>query len=58
MFGNIVALTEEDYAEGIEETLPLTPPSMEGSIYNLQGQRMNSLQRGLNVVDGKKIYVK
>jgi hypothetical protein len=28
------------------------------SIYNLNGQRMKQLQRGLNVVDGKKIYVK
>ena len=29
-----------------------------GSIYNLQGQRINLLQKGLNIVDGKKIYVK
>ena len=28
------------------------------SIYNLNGQRMKQLQRGLNVVDGKKIWVK
>ena len=25
-------------------------------IYNLQGQRLNSLQKGLNIVNGKKIY--
>lgn len=27
-------------------------------IYNLQGQRLNTLQRGLNIVNGKKVYVK
>jgi len=29
-----------------------------GHIYNLQGQRLNSLQRGLNIVNGRKVYVK
>ncbi|MCR4835836.1 MAG: DUF3244 domain-containing protein, partial [Bacteroidaceae bacterium] len=28
------------------------------SIYNLQGQQINTLQKGLNIVDGKKIFVK
>ena len=28
------------------------------SIYNLQGQRLNSLQKGLNIVNGKKIFHK
>jgi hypothetical protein len=27
-------------------------------IYNLQGQRISSLQKGLNIVNGQKIYVK
>ena len=27
-------------------------------IYNLQGQRLNSLQKGLNIVNGKKIYIR
>ena len=27
-------------------------------IYNLQGQRLNRLQKGLNIVNGRKIYVK
>ena len=27
-------------------------------IYNLQGQRINGLQKGLNIVDGKKVMVK
>ena len=55
MFGSIVALTEEETQ--IKET-PFDSPSMEGSIYNLQGQRMRELQKGLNIVDGKMIYVK
>ena len=27
-------------------------------IYNLQGQRLHSLQKGLNIVNGQKVYVK
>jgi hypothetical protein len=27
-------------------------------IYNLQGVRMNKVQRGLNIVNGKKFFVK
>ena len=27
-------------------------------IYNLQGQRLSRLQKGLNIVNGRKIYVK
>ena len=33
-------------------------PSMEGSIYNHQGQRINKLQKGIKIIDGKKIMVK
>ena len=29
-----------------------------GEIYNLAGQRMKSLQRGVNIVGGKKVLVK
>jgi len=28
------------------------------SVYNLQGQRLNNLQKGLNIVNGKKLYIK
>ena len=28
------------------------------SIYNLQGQRLTSLQKGLNIVDGRKVWVR
>ena len=43
---------------GIEEN-SLTPAFSqgEGAIYNLQGQRLNSLQKGLNIVNGRKVYV-
>ena len=30
----------------------------DGAIYNLAGQRMNKLQRGINIVNGKKFIVK
>ncbi len=29
-----------------------------GHIYNLQGQRLRSLQKGLNIVNGKKVFIK
>ena len=28
------------------------------AIFNLAGQQMNGLQKGLNIVDGKKVFVK
>jgi hypothetical protein len=28
------------------------------SIYNLQGQRLGSMQKGLNIFNGQKIFVK
>ena len=44
---------------GIEEK-SLTPAFSqgEGAIFNLQGQRLSSLQKGLNIVNGRKIFVK
>ena len=49
----------------IPETQPdginnLTPAFAKGNgtVYNLQGQRINGLQKGLNIVDGKKVMVK
>ncbi|MBR6894039.1 MAG: hypothetical protein IKN15_12560 [Bacteroidaceae bacterium] len=49
----------------IPETQPdginnLTPAFAKGNgtVYNLQGQRINGLQKGLNIVDGMKIMVK
>ena len=48
---------DEDDGEGIEETLS-DSPSMGRGIFNLQGQRINGLQKGLNIQDGKKVWVK
>ena len=48
---------------GVFETqttgISLTPtlPQGEGAIYNLQGQRISSLQKGLNIVNGQKVIV-
>ena len=30
----------------------------EGTIYNLRGQRTNSLQKGINIIDGRKVLVR
>ena len=40
--------------------ISLTPAlsQREGAIYNLQGQRLKSLQKGLNIVNGRKFVVK
>ena len=40
--------------------ISLTPAlsRREGAIYNLQGQRISSLQKGLNIVNGRKVLVK
>ena len=55
-FTNIVALTDEE--TGISPLrLPLNGEK-NNAIYNLQGQRINRLQKGLNIVDGKKVVVK
>ena len=44
-------------ATGIEEVRCKTE-EVRNAIYNLQGQRISSLQKGLNIVNGKKVYVK
>lgn len=46
----------EDTTQGIETINATTTESM--TIYNLQGQRLNGLQKGINIVNGKKIVVK
>ena len=48
---------------GIEDVMADTPvqnPIGDGKpvIYNLSGQRLNSLQKGINIVNGKKVLVK
>ncbi len=43
----------EDDADGISLTPALSEG--EGEIYNLAGQRMNKMQKGINIVNGKKV---
>ena len=47
----------EAQATGIEEAKSKRPEQT-GSIYNLQGQRVSTLQKGLNIVNGQKVYVR
>lgn len=46
-----------DDATAIEETLSNSPLKGE-NIYNLAGQRLNRMQDGINIVNGKKVLVK
>lgn len=46
-----------DDASGIDE-LSMTQRPAAKAVYNLQGQRLSQPQRGLNIINGKKILVK
>ena len=46
-----------DTSTGIE-TIHNSQFTVKNSIYNLQGIRLNSLQKGLNIVNGKKVVIK
>ena len=45
----------EPIADGVASPIKETE---EGAIYNLAGQRMSKMQKGINIVGGKKILVK
>ena len=47
-----------DDADGINGLTPAPSPVSEGSIFNLAGQRMSRVQKGVNIVNGKKVLVK
>ena len=53
------SFTGEFYAQttGIEAIIN-NKVEIRPSIYNLQGQRLSSLQKGLNIINGQKIFVK
>ena len=53
--GGDVKLFIDDEATGIDSLTPDPSPVGEGSIYNLAGQRMSKMQKGINIVNGKKI---
>ena len=48
----------EETADGIMENVKIEKLKDERAVFNLQGQRINGLLKGLNIVDGKKIFVK
>ena len=50
-------LFAEDNATGIEKTLSNSPLKGE-NIYNVAGQKLSKMQKGINIVNGKKIAVK
>jgi hypothetical protein len=43
---------------GIEEVSYNNKVKTNNTIFNLQGQRINSLQKGLNIVNGRKVVIK
>ncbi len=45
----------EDDATAISETLGEKTAETDGAIYNLAGQRIQKMQRGVNIINGKKI---
>ena len=45
---------EEEDADGIRSLTPALSEG-EGAIYNLAGQRLNTMQKGINIVNGKKV---
>ena len=46
-----------DNATGISDIIPETKENSTHLIYNVGGQRLNKPQKGLNIVNGKKIMV-
>ena len=44
--------------EGIEDLMVNSQSSMVNGIYDLNGQRLQSLQRGINIIGGKKVMVR
>ena len=52
-----LAFNEEDSADGIVSPLGETEEGA-GAIFNLAGQRIQKMQRGINIVNGKKIINK
>lgn len=52
----LLPISMEEVATGISNVNVVNVKDMQ--IYNLQGVRLNSLQKGLNIVNGKKIVIK
>ena len=48
----------EDDATSMNEELRVKNEESESAIYNLAGQRLSKMQKGINIVNGKKVMVK
>ena len=53
-----VLLSWDDEATGIESLTSSPSPKGEGSIYNLNGQKLSAPQKGINIINGRKVIVK
>jgi hypothetical protein len=52
----VAFLFDEQVVDGIEATQLLD--QMTGDIYNLNGQKVNRAQRGVYIINGKKVMIK
>ena len=57
-FGNVVPLTEDDSLSGVSVVNSDTSFNTATPVYNLSGQRLTVPQKGINIVNGKKVVVK
>ena len=55
--GEVKSLGFDAIATAIQ-SLKAAEAAQQGGIYNLNGQQLNGLQRGINIVGGKKVFVK
>ena len=56
--GNAKSVTLLWGATGIESLTPSTSLKDEGNIYNLNGQKLSAPQKGINIINGRKVIVK
>ena len=54
----IMLLWDDKEATGIESLTPNPSPMGEESIYNLNGQKLSSPLKGINIINGRKVIVK
>jgi len=54
----IMLYWDDEEATGIESLTPGPSPKGEGSIYNLNGQKLSAPQKGINIINGRKVIVK
>ncbi len=54
----IMLYWDDGEATGIESLTPGPSPKGEGSIYNLNGQKLSAPRKGINIINGRKVIVK